>query len=53
MDTFNDQGNFSWRTRFNVSLSGNQSIKLEIVDAQESVAYVGKEPARREISFAN
>lgn len=50
---FNNQGSFSWRTRFNVSLVGVQSVKLEIVDAQQALAYVGKEPARLEISFSN
>jgi hypothetical protein len=50
---FNDQGNFPWRTRFNVSLSGIKSIDIEITDAQKRVAYMGRDPARLKISFAN
>jgi hypothetical protein len=50
---FNDQGSFPWRTRFNVNLYGAKSIDLEITDAQKAVAYVGREPARLKISFAN
>jgi hypothetical protein len=50
---FNDQGSFPWRTRFNVNVYGIKSVDLEVTDAQKGVAYVGREPARLKISFAN
>jgi len=50
---YGDQGSFPWRTRFNVSLYGVNSIDLEITDAQKRVAYIGGEPARLKMSFAN
>ena len=50
---FSDQGSFPWRTRFNVGLLGARSIDLEITDSQKRVAYIGREPARLKISFAN
>jgi hypothetical protein len=50
---YQTDGRFSWRTRFSIGISGANSIELQIVDARRNVAYVGREPARFTISFAN
>ena len=52
-DVLNDQGSFPWRTRFNISLSEVKSVEFEITDSQKLVAYMGRDPARLKISFAN
>ncbi|MBP1299776.1 hypothetical protein [Bradyrhizobium elkanii] len=50
---YQTQGRFPWRTRFSIGISGTSSIELQIVDARKNVVYIGHEPARFLISFAN
>jgi hypothetical protein len=48
---FATQGNFTWRTRFNVGLA--DTIEFEITDYRKNLAYVGRDPARFTLTFGN
>jgi hypothetical protein len=46
-------GNFPWRTRFNLGLDGVRTVAIQVNDAQKNVTFIGRTPARLELSFSN
>ena len=47
-----EQGDFTWRTHFNVNLSDFRTVAIEINDAYDAITFIGRDPARLNFSFS-